>query len=471
MKFTNSCQLLFVFLTAAITLMLPTHVHSYGYMDTCGDQSSCLQVTVAEIQSECDSGSCEYEVCWRQKAGGVGGCQKWGDVEYLGDMNRYRDKTIHEGGCLNDENSEGKGYWDNECQNPSQVYSSGRLYYSFFDKVCQIVPPGHTAHLLIYDGDSCDVESDRDVGVTAQITSMNIQLPVYCAPSTQDADVTNPGGQTFFPDHDNDPLGGGTCSDKREGEECVWSITVPSYCSFEETLCTEGTGENDNSDQLCAGSNFDVLEYYDNDNNGPPPKPAIHDITLNGDGTVSFRAMNPFGEEFHDVYAVYPKPGDFGNWNEACAKEQAASQCTNDVVLTAQCLHADQKFTLVTVFVAGYTDQSSAAVNINANSEGNSIFPCCPMDNEPINQIQKDHVSAFTYLIHCQCDDAAATGTATGTATGGGDSPEPPARLLRVSTGAQAEQLLHANRDAINVAFHSGALFDEQLLELHGLNY
>ncbi|CAJ1935281.1 unnamed protein product [Cylindrotheca closterium] len=439
-------------ITALLFITLPTRsVHSYGYMDTCGDQSKCLSVTVTGIQSECDSGSCEYEVCWRQMAGGVNGCMKWGDVEYLGDMNRYRDKTIHEGGCLNEENKDGHGYWDNECQDPTNVYSSGRGSYSIFKKVCQIVPPGHTAHLLIYDGDSCDVPY-ADEGVTDQITSGNVQVPVYCAPSTQDMDMTNPGGQTYFPNA-NDPEGGGTCSAKREGEECVWSLTVPSSCSFEETICAED--DNQNSDELCEGSDFDVLEYYENKNNGPPPKDAIHDITLNGDGTVSFRAMNPYGEEFHDVYAVYPKPGDYGNWNEACAKEQAASQCTNDVVLTAQCLHADQKFTLVTVFVAGYTDQASAAVNINANSEGNTIFPCCPMDNEPINQIQKDHVSAFTYLIHCGCEEE--------------EDVDPDRRLLRVASGTREE--MYASRDAINMAFHSGDLFfDDQLKELHGLN-
>mmetsp|Transcript_36842 Transcript_36842/g.89493 ORF Transcript_36842/g.89493 Transcript_36842/m.89493 type:complete len:448 (+) Transcript_36842:222-1565(+) len=442
----------------ASTLLLPATVHAFGAMDTCGDQRKCLSVTVAEIQSECESGSCEYEVCWRQLTGGVNNCEKWGDVEYLGDMHRYRDKTLHDGGCLNEENEDGKGYWDNDCQDPNQVYSSGTGWFTFFEKVCQIVPPGHTAHLLIYDGDSCDVPY-ADEGVTDQITSGNVKLPVYCSPSTQDLDMTNPGGQTYFPDP-NDPDGGGTCSAKREGEECVWSVTVPSECSFEETLCTDGTGENPNSATVCDGTSnpgFDVLEYYENENNGPPPQPAIHDITLNGDGTVSFRAMNPYGQEFHDVYAVYPKPGDYSNWNEACAKEQSASQCTNDVVLTAQCLHADQKFTLVTVFVAGYTDQASAAVNINGNSEGNSIFACCPMDNEPLNQIQKSHVSAFTYLIHCGCGDENAF-----------DFGDVPHRLLRVSTGTQEEVL--ASRDAINMAFHSGDLFDEELKELHGLN-
>ena len=104
-----------------LALLLPitttiTTVHSYGFMDTCEDQAKCLMVTVNEIQGECESASCEYEVCWRQLTGGVNGCMKYGDVEYLGDMHRYRDKTLHEGGCLNEENENGHGFWDNDCQ-------------------------------------------------------------------------------------------------------------------------------------------------------------------------------------------------------------------------------------------------------------------------------------------------------------------------------------------------------------------
>ncbi|CAJ1935282.1 unnamed protein product [Cylindrotheca closterium] len=77
------------------------------------------------------------------------------------------------------------------------------------------------------------------------------------------------------------------------------------------------------------------------------------------------------------------------------------------------------------------------------------------MDNEPINQIQKDHVSAFTYLIHCGCEEE--------------EDVDPDRRLLRVASGTREE--MYASRDAINMAFHSGDLFfDDQLKELHGLN-
>lgn len=449
--------------TLSLSIVLPVlllsvsvvQVQSYGYMDTCEDQSKCLLVTVNEIQAECEVGSCEYEVCWRQLTGGVNGCQKYGDVEYLGDMHRYRDKNLHQGGCLNEENEDGKGYWDDQCQDPNHVYSSGFGFYSFFNKVCQVVPPGHTAHLLIYDGDSCDDPSNGSnpgAALTSTITSYGVELPIHCAPSTQDSNNDNPGGQTFFPDPDalND---GGTCSAKPEGEECVWSVTVPSGCSFEETGCQGETGENLNSDSVCDdnNNNFDVLEYYDNPNNGPPPKPAIHDIVLNGDGTVSFRVQSPYPEDFHDVYTVYPKPynGEEGVWNEACAKEQAAKECTNDIVLTAQCLHEDQAFTIVTVFVAGYTDDSPSALNVLA--EGTDIWKCCPTEMEPDNQTQPDHVSAFTYLIHCGCDDPT------------------PARLLRVESGGGVSK---STRDAINFSFHNGDLFhdNEQLMEMYGLN-
>jgi len=442
-------------IAALLSALTEINADSAGYMDTCFDQESCLRVTVTEIESECESGSCEYEVCWRQISGGIGECQKWGDVVHLGDMHRYRDTESDyfnpkTGGCLNEVNAAGKGYWDEDCADPENVYSSGVAYQSFFEDVCQVVSPGHTAHLLIYDGESCSVDH-YGKGLTAQRPDNNLGITAYCSPSTQNEGMSNPGGQTFFPSPD-DPNAGGTCSTKPEGEECVWSITVPSDCSREETHCADQTGENQNADTLCADTtNKKLLEYYENDNNAAPPKPAIHDIALHDDGTVSFRVMNPFGAEFHDLYAVYPKPGDYANWNQACDKEQAASECTSDVVLTAKCLHEDQAFTLVTVFVAGYTDTSAAAALINTNHAGNSIFSCCPTDNEPLNQIQSSHVSAFTYLIHCGC----------GHGQGQAD------RLLRTE-----HYVDEARTQEITEAFHKGELFNDnhQLKELYGLN-
>lgn len=424
-------------LTTTITTMTVVHGAglSYGVMDTCEEQGNCLVVTVNEIAGKCASGSCEYEVCWRQSPGSRPSCQKYGDVVYLGDMHRYGDTGVTvDGGCLNEENENGKGYWDSNCTDPTNVYSSGVDYQSFFTGVCQVVPPGHSVHLLINDGNTCDG------GGTATIGDLNgLNLTAYCAPSTQDSNATNPGGQTYWPASDG--TAGGTCSEQDEGYECVWSITVPSTCKLNEYVCATADAANHNDEDLCNEGS--VLRYYENTQNDEPPIIPIHDITFNEDNaTVTFRVLNPFEDDLHDIYTIYHQPGDYDdNWNEKCHKEQAANSCPSDDQITAKCMH-DDMFTIVTVFASGYTEESGAAVLVaDGGDEGTNIYKCCNTDTEPNNHVREEYIAAWTYMIHCACSSIEDT----------------PQRALRVQSDL-AER------------FQKGELFDDELKELYGLH-
>jgi hypothetical protein len=407
---------------------------SYGTIDTCEEQAPCLQVTVIEITGKCDSGSCEYEVCWRQKLGS-NGCEKAGDVQYLGDMHRYGDtEETEDGGCLNEENANGKGYWDSNCTDPENVYSSGTNYTSFFEGICQVVAPGHTVHLLINDGSTCagggtaTIEDFTKRGITAN-----------CSPSTQDSDTSNLGGQTYFPASDG--MGGGTCSTEDEGYECVWSITVPDTCENQEYACLTADVANHNDEDLCDEGS--VLRLYENTQNGDPPIIPIHDITLNADdATVTFRVLNPFEDDLHDIYTIYHQPGDYeGNWNEKCHKEQAADSCPDDELITAKCMH-DDMFTIVTIFASGYSEDSGAAVLVaNGGEEGTDIYNCCTTDTEPKNHVREEYIAAWTYMIHCACASI----------------DETPQRALRVQS------------DLVE-RFQKGELFDDELKELYGIH-
>jgi hypothetical protein len=407
---------------------------SVGTMHTCEEQAPCLQVRVIEVTGKCDSGSCEYEVCWTQLVG-ESGCFKNGDVQYLGDMHRYGDtEDTDEGGCLNEENENGKGYWDSNCTDPENVYSTGTDYTSFFKGICQVVAPGHTVHLLINDGDSC---AEGETATVDDATGLG--LTAYCAPSTQDNDSSNVGGQTYFPASDG--TDGGTCSIEDEGYECIWSITVPDTCVGSEYVCSDVDAANPNDEDLCDEGS--VLRYYENTQNGEPPIIPIHDITFNEENaTVTFRVLNPFEDDLHDMYTIYHQPGDYDdNWDEKCHKEQAADSCPSDDQITAKCMH-DDMFTIVTVFASGYSDESGAAVLVaDGGEEGTDIYNCCTTDAEPKNHVREEYIAAWTYMIHCACESIDDT----------------PQRALRVQS------------DLVE-RFQKGELFNDELKELYGLH-
>jgi hypothetical protein len=404
-------------------------------MKTCQEQSPCLQVIVNEIDSKCGSHVCEYEVCWQQV---FVGCGKFGHVEYIGDMHRFGDaEDVADGGCVNEENSNGKGYWDTTCTNPTDGYAATG-YFPLFTGICQVVSPGGTAHLLINDGGTCTSTVDgAETEQGATITdATNRNLIANCLPSTQDS--TSATGQTFFPASVGE---GGTCSGEVEGYDCVWSITVPSECAYEEGTPTCDDSVNANEEDICVDSS--VLNYYEHEKNAAPPIVPIHDITHNGDGTVSFRVTNPFQDERHDLYTVYHEAAEDGN--EECNKETTATSCPSDTVLTAFCLN-DGAYTVVTIFAAGFDAESSAAALVaDGNGEGSTIYGCCPTDDEPADHVLPAQVAAWTYVIYCECPE---------------DAEDTAVRALRVRD-------LHED---IDQQFQRGELFDAQTKKFYGLN-
>eukprot|EP00980_Cylindrotheca_fusiformis_P016990 scaffold5166_cov152-Cylindrotheca_fusiformis.AAC.3 len=426
---------------------------SYGSMNSCNEQGSCLQVTVNEFIPKCGSHTCEYEVCWRQLSGGSttnngSSCGKYGDVQYIGDMHRSGDaETTVEGGCLNEENDAGRGYWDSTCTDPENVYSNGVAYQSFFHGICQIVAPGHTAHLLINDGASCSGTATIDEATGLDTDGTGTGLTATCLPSTEDPYSAT--GQTYFPGSKGP---GGTCSGEPEGYDCVWAITVPSSCAYEEGDYTCYTEINRNDQDVCPNADgSSVLKYYEHDKNGPPPQVPIHDITLNGNGTVSFRVVNPFGDDLHDLYTIYQDATTNGN-NEECNKEDNADTCSSPKVLTAQCLD-DGTYAVVTIFAAGFDSDSGAAglVNDGSDGDGSDIYDCCPKTFEPADHLRPKYTASWTYVLFCQCPQ--------------NDDETPNRRhrslFLKKNDGLDANELTER--------FQRGELFDEATKRHYGL--
>lgn len=400
---------------------------SFGSMNSCTEQAGCLQVTVNEVASKCGSPVCEFEVCWQQLTGASGpACGKFGDVQYVGDMHRFGDfENTADGGCVNPDNAGGKGYWDETCTDPENVYSSGVAFQSFFSGVCQVVSPGQTAHLLVNDGASCS-------GAASIPAATGDGLTAQCLPSTQDP--TSATGQTFFPASEGP---GGTCSGEDEGYECVWAITVPSACEYEEGPFICDTSIDRNDETVCEDDGS-VLNYYEHDRNDAPPEVPIHDIVQNGDGTVSFRVLNPFGDDVHDLYTVYHEAADDGN--EECNMEEEASSCASDTVLTAECLN-NGTYTVVTVFAGGYTASAGApSLVMDAESEGNEIYKCCPVPEEESFETTPANVAAWTYVIYCECPEA----------------------TRRLRAGNQ--------EDSLAAKFQRGELFDERTKQFYGIS-
>jgi hypothetical protein len=405
-------------------------------MDTCRGQQNCLMVTINENSSPTICGSqCEYQVCWHQvsfwntRGGGNSKddwCMKFGNVDFIGDM--HHDGAYDGNGCINEQNSDGKGYWDDTCLDPATVWADS--YVAGFRHVCQNVAAGHTVHLLISDGGSCEGTGELEDATSNGITA-------YCAPSTQDLTHTNPGGQTYFPSSSG--AGGGTCSGEDEGDECVWSITVPSTCAYEEggPYCVD----NDNHDTVCPEMES-VLKYYENTKNDPPPITPIHDITIHNNGTVGFKVKNPFESDLHEIYTVYHSSD--GKGDEVCEKEMSAMECPQDKEFTALCMD-DGAWTFITIFATGL-DANSGAATLVSNHEGGSqggsdVYACCPTSGELSGHLSKEYTAAWSYLIHCHCEEE-----------------ETPQRAL-----------LQVSNDLLE-RFQRGDLFDDELKQIYGIS-
>ncbi|CAJ1935279.1 unnamed protein product [Cylindrotheca closterium] len=426
-------------------------------LNTCAMQAQCLKYTITENETPSKCGSpCEYRVCWHQGYMGEGWNHGWGNwgflsacmryehVDAIGDMHTTASSNDPFDQCLNQNSSNGKGYWDASCTDPQQAFTSS---YTFAN-VCQNVPAGQTVHFLINDGGSC-------AGTASKGEMTGHGTEAFCAPSTQDLSGTNRGGQTFFPAYGEGS--GGTCSGLAEGNECVWSVTVPSTCAYEEgDPCVNDTPAY-NADSICPDQEDSALVYYENDRNGDPPVTPIHDIRHNGDGTVSFRVLNPFGDDLSNIYTVMPKPG--GHGDPICPKQNSATDCITDEVYTAQCID-DESWTFVTVFVVGEDDTSAAAqlVDTVAGSKGTEVYKCCPRTFEPNGRFGPQQTAAFSYLIHCACD--------------GESGNDGQARALRVSNDLAEKFGGHGaalSRKDLEAKFLRGELFGDELKTLYGL--
>jgi hypothetical protein len=407
-------------------------------MATCAEQAPCLQVIVNEIASTCGSETCEYEVCWQQLVGfTAAGCGKYGHVDYIGDMHRFGDhEDIADGGCVNDVNEDGHGFWDDECTDPVNVYSDTDHIFSFFQGMCQVVSPGHTAHIVIGDGASC-------VGDATIHDATGRDLHATCGPSTTDSGAI--GGQTYFP-VEGQP--GGTCSDHVEGYECVWSITVPQTCAYEEATPYECETMYHYDDESICANDGSILQYFPNDANPAPSAGVIiHDLhfidTPVDDETepvrtVSFRVMSPFNDMV-DIYTVYHSAE---NGDSICNKDESIKECPPVVVMEAMCFENDS-WTVVTVFVAGYGPDSETAADVF--DAGTEIYQCCETTFSPLDHTHAEYITGYTYLIHCKCESELE------------EEDVPENRVLQVS-------------EELSRRFFAGELFDDELKTIYGLN-
>jgi len=419
---------------------------NWNYDSTCIDQSQCLSFHVAEEARKCGSASCEYEVCWESVVGVDftllwsayqdeviwDGCKEETNrgVDYVGDMAKAGTTDEAEGGCPNVRNSHGKGYWDDHCHNPNSSTGNGigaEGATANFEKVCQVVSPGHTVHLLVH---SWMREDKNDASAThGQIRELSCAGTASiddtggkslgsatCLPSTSDPD--SPNGQTYFPT--GDPAEGGTCIPpentggiKAEGVECVWSWTAPNECQFEESgdpTCHL----DDNADTICPNDG-PVAELYVNPNtpnpNDPPPRIPLHSFQFdsNGGQAVTFSIHNPYADtsvihsasiaDAHDMYVVYDQANELGN--EVCGSETGYGNCATNTAYTAKC--RSDGYAIVTVFASGKDATSAAAQQITNGGIGTDTYMCCPNVPQPNGAYGKQHTSAWTYLVHCSC--------------------------------------------------------------------
>jgi len=453
---------------------------NWNYDGTCIDQSQCLVLQVVEEARKCGSASCEYEVCWETVVGIDYGLLEWEGqdeaiwsgckeerntgVDYIGDMAKAGALDTAEGGCPNVRNSHGKGYWDDECHNPNTFTGAGlgaEGATANFEKVCQVVSPGHTIHFLMHSWKRMDKKfgsatefqmRELSCAGTATVgdTGGKSLGSATCLPST--SDPSSPNGQTYFPT--SDPAEGGTCVPpadtggiKNEGTECVWSYTAPNACQFEESgdpTCHL----DDNADTICPNDG-PVAELYVNPNNpnpnDPPPRVPLHGFQFDGGAgeVVTFSVHNPYADpnvshsesvaDAHDMYVVYDQANELGN--EVCNLESGYGNCATNTAYTAKC--RSDGYAIITVFASGKDAESAAAKQITNGGTGTDTYMCCPKLPQPQEAYGKQFTSAWTYLVHCSCP-----------------SSQPGRRNLRSSVSEQ---------------FQSGALFTGETKVLHNL--
>ncbi|CAJ1935263.1 unnamed protein product [Cylindrotheca closterium] len=469
------------------------------YDGTCAGQSACLGFTVHEVQRRCGSGSCEFTVCYQTEVGYVAAdkyyevfsknvesdrsnmdeateaaleasketCKLHPDygVDYAGNM--HTESFSDEGGCQNADNPSGKGYWDETCINPETADASSGIVTSTtgsrFSRFCQVAYPGQTVHFMMHSYNRLDWNGENPTPVTcsgsAEIGALDGDDAKWgksqCAPSTSNS--TAPKGQTFFPATDGST--GGTCSEEPEGNECVWSYTAPTDCAYEENYptCYITQESVDTVDTLCGASAGPVVEYFEHANNpnGPPPRVPLHDIVMNGDGTVSFKIYNPYGnyaepinytstehlykgDDFHNMYVVYDQANEIGN--EVCDLQPGSGKCATDEEYTAKC--RSDGVAIVTVFASGFDETSGAAQDIT-NGSGTDVFECCPATYQPLDHYNTAQTAAWTFLVHCECPE---------------DEEADPDRLRRRNLS-----------ESVSNKFQNGKLFTENQKKLHNL--
>eukprot|EP00526_Cylindrotheca_closterium_P013464 CAMPEP_0113611414 /NCGR_PEP_ID=MMETSP0017_2-20120614/5543_1 /TAXON_ID=2856 /ORGANISM="Cylindrotheca closterium" /LENGTH=536 /DNA_ID=CAMNT_0000520359 /DNA_START=95 /DNA_END=1705 /DNA_ORIENTATION=+ /assembly_acc=CAM_ASM_000147 len=468
------------------------------YDGTCLSQSHCLTFSVHEIEKRCGAGTCEFLVCYATEVGMISAeayldayfgkgetaeesetiareiCKQHPDtgVDYAGNMNA--DAEFDSGGCINTDNPNGKGHWDEVCVDPETAAASTGISTTNdatkFSTFCQVAYPGQTVHFMMHSYNRLDWDGKNAAPVTcsgsAAINDDDIDNTdrwgtSKCAPSTSDASATM--GQTYFPATDG--TDGGTCSTEPEGDECIWSYTAPNECEYDENkpTCYISQESVDTITTTCdAGP---VVEYFEHTGNpsAEPPRVPIHDIVQNGDGTVSFKIYNPYGnydepidydseahkysgDDLHNMYVVYDQANEIGN--EVCDFMPASGKCATDEEYTTKC--RSDGIAIITVFAAGFDSDSGAAQQVT-NGEGTDVFKCCPEEEaQPIDHFNKTQTSAWTYLIHCDCPEEV-----------------DPDRMLRAT---DADATLDLDRRMLRSdKFQSGEYFNEETKKLHKL--
>ena len=101
------------------------------------------------------------------------------------------------------------------------------------------------------------------------------------------------------------------------------------------------------------------------------------------------------------MYVVYDHPAQtkasFGN--SACHLDPDAGECPSETLITAKCMN-DNSYTVVTVYASGKGETSAAA---QMSISPFSVNKCCPTTEPAYNP---DYTIAWTYIIHCNCNEA-----------------------------------------------------------------
>ena len=188
-------------------------------------------------------------------------------------------------------------------------------------------------------------------------------------------------------------------------------LLLTLFISFGDAAENSGTGTtnegagcivNDNKDKFTCPKGG-VLSYYPHTTHDAPPKNPIVDLSFDATAeTVSFRVLNPFEDDSHDIYVVSDDPAEptaFGD--TVCHLEPNAGECPSKDLITAKCID-NNSYTVVTVFASGKGADSAAAQMAYVKNE---LHKCCPLVDPPYTP---EYTAAWTYVIHCNCNEAVA---------------------------------------------------------------